>query len=71
MFHLLINFSLFILICYAAAGSAKAILFGTKSKKRRRVRRTVQQRKAVRRPVRRKAQIIDIRRYQKNRHSAA
>lgn len=69
MFNLLINFCLFVFICYAAAGSARAILFPDKRKKRRSVRRTAT--KAVRRPAKRKAQIIDLRRYQKNRSSAA
>ena len=71
MFHLLINFCLFIFICYAAAGSARAILFSGKTKKRRRAVRPAQRNRAVRKPARRKAQIIEFRRYQKKRNSAA
>ena len=71
MFHLLINFSLIIFICYAAAGSARTILFGTKSKKRRPARRAVQRSRAARNPAKHKAQIIELRRYQKKRNSAA
>ena len=39
MFHSLINFCIFVFICYAAAGSAKAILFSGKRKANRPARR--------------------------------
>ena len=32
MFHLILNFSVIIFICYAVGGAAKAILFGSKKR---------------------------------------
>lgn len=63
MFHSLINFCLFVFICYAVAGSARAILFSRKKRAKRPARRRTApaaKTNTVRRPapavVRRKAQ---------------